>query len=89
MRWNGTKLPGGGSDRKKFFGDAPLFWEDLIVVNGHVIRYPRGAKVRQRPVYWPWGETPSWNGLAVDRYWQITAGESQPRETYRRGATVH
>ena len=25
-------------------------WQDIVIVNGHVIRYPKGATVRQRPV---------------------------------------
>ncbi len=25
-------------------------WEDIVIANGHVIRYPAGAQVRQRPV---------------------------------------
>jgi hypothetical protein len=25
-------------------------WEDLVIANGHVIRHPHGAKLRQRPV---------------------------------------
>jgi hypothetical protein len=31
-------------------------------------------------VFWPWGEPQHWEGLAVDRYWQLTEGETEARE---------
>jgi hypothetical protein len=42
------------------------------------------AKAGRLTVYWPSGREQSWEGLAVDRYWGLTAGEKSPRELYKR-----
>jgi hypothetical protein len=34
-------------------------------------------------VAWPWGKEEHWDGLAVDRYWIVTAGEPTAREVPR------
>jgi hypothetical protein len=37
-------------------------------------------KVGPLTVTWPTGQFQSWDGLAIDRYWLITAGEKMPKE---------
>jgi len=39
------------------------------------------AKVGHLTVRWPWGQSQSWNGLAVDRYWTLIQGETEPKST--------
>ncbi len=34
-------------------------------------------------VVWPWGKKDRWDGLASDRYWELTAGEPTAREMPR------
>jgi hypothetical protein len=36
-------------------------------------------RVGRLTVVWPWGKTQTWDGLAIDCYWQLVAGEGQPR----------
>jgi hypothetical protein len=31
-------------------------------------------------VFWPWGQEQHWEGLPVDRYWQLQEGEAQARD---------
>ena len=38
-------------------------------------------------VAWPWGELQTFDGLAEDRYWQVTVGEPQARQLYERPAS--
>ncbi len=35
-------------------------------------------------IRWPWGEVQQFDGLAADRYWQVTSGEPRARELYGR-----
>jgi hypothetical protein len=42
------------------------------------------TEVATLTVRWPSGKTQSWDHLAVDRYWQLTEGESVPKEQPRR-----
>jgi hypothetical protein len=36
--------------------------------------------VNRVTVFWPWGEMQVWNGLPIDRYWELHEGEAQARE---------
>lgn len=31
-------------------------------------------------VRWPWGQTQSWDGLAIDRYWTLIQGDAEPHQ---------
>jgi hypothetical protein len=48
----------------------------------HLFGLGTAGTVGRLTVMWPWGEVQSWDGLAVDRYWQLIAGESQAKELY-------
>jgi hypothetical protein len=37
------------------------------------------SKVGRLSVRWPWGQTQHWDGLAIDRYWELVEGEQAPR----------
>jgi hypothetical protein len=50
----------------------------------HLFGLGSAGKVGRLTVAWPWGETQSWDGLAVDRYWEVSAGEAKAQELYRR-----
>jgi hypothetical protein len=50
----------------------------------HLFGLGPAGTVGRLTVAWPWGETQSWDGLAVDRYWEVSAGEPQARELYGR-----
>jgi hypothetical protein len=41
-------------------------------------------KVGRLTVYWPTGQVQSWEDLAVDRYWRLTALETTATERYKR-----
>jgi hypothetical protein len=41
----------------------------------HLFGLGPDAKVGRLTVAWPWGQTDSWDGLAADRYWRVTAGQ--------------
>jgi hypothetical protein len=43
----GRQYVGFGTSFLDFDSDG---WEDIVIVNGHVIRYPSGSRVRQLPV---------------------------------------
>jgi hypothetical protein len=52
-----TQTAGIASIGRSFVGFGAGFvdvdndgWEDIVIVNGHVIRYPKSSKVRQRPI---------------------------------------
>ena len=45
----------------------------------HVFGLGQTDRVGRLTVVWPWGDKMTWEGLAIDRYWQVTAGESTAR----------
>jgi hypothetical protein len=49
----------------------------------HLFGLGTAEAVGRLTVAWPWGETQSWDGLAVNHYWRLTAGEPQALELRR------
>jgi hypothetical protein len=45
----------------------------------HLFGLGAADKVGRLTVTWPWGEVETWDNLAADRYWRLTAGEREPR----------
>ena len=45
----------------------------------HLFGLGQADKVGRLTVTWPWGQEQSWNGLAIDRTWQVSAGETEAR----------
>jgi hypothetical protein len=41
----------------------------------HLFGLGGSGQVGRLTVAWPWGQVDSWDGLAVDRYWRVMAGE--------------
>jgi hypothetical protein len=41
-------------------------------------------KVGRLTVFWPTGQTQSWDGLEVDCYWRVSAGENAPQQLHKR-----
>ena len=56
---------------------------DLYEMRAALETYVARTLAGRLTVAWPWGETQDWDGLAVDRYWRLTAGEPRPQELYR------
>jgi hypothetical protein len=44
-------------------------------------------KVGRLTVHWPTGQAESWDGLEIDRYWCLTAGERKPEQLHKRPAS--
>jgi hypothetical protein len=40
----------------------------------------KSMEVGTLAVRWPWGETQRWEGLALDRYWELVEGEPAARD---------
>jgi hypothetical protein len=54
----------------------------------HVFGLGNADQVGRLTVVWPDGTAQHWNGLAVDRYWRLTAGMDEARELPRAPAAV-
>jgi len=41
----------------------------------------QATRIESITVDWPWGESEHWNweGRAIDQYWKLTEGESEPQ----------
>jgi hypothetical protein len=52
----------------------------------HLFGLGRADKVGRLTVVWPSGQKQEWNGLAVDRYWQLVAGVKDAQEAFPRRA---
>lgn len=46
----------------------------------HLFGLGETGKVGQLTVVWPSGQVQSWDGLRMDRYWQLVAGEGETRQ---------
>lgn len=44
----------------------------------------QAQEVGRLTVQWPWGEQQTWDGLRIDRYWRLTAGQKHAEELYVR-----
>lgn len=44
----------------------------------HLFGLGAAGTVGRLTVTWPWGQKDTWEGLAVDRYWRLTAGDKAP-----------
>jgi enediyne biosynthesis protein E4 len=53
----------------------------------HLFGLSSAANVGRLTIVWPSGKEQTFDGLAVDRYWQVTAGKAQARELYERPAS--
>ncbi len=56
----------------------------------HLFGLGDAASVGKLTVAWPWGKVQTWEGLAVDRYWRLEAGEeaAQPYPVPRSAAAA-
>jgi hypothetical protein len=48
----------------------------------HVFGLGSATSVGRLTITWPGGDVQSLDGLAVDRYWKVTAGEAMPQQLY-------
>jgi hypothetical protein len=52
----------------------------------HLFGLGAADRVGRLTVVWPSGEEQHWDGLAIDRYWRLTAGTKDARELRARAA---
>jgi hypothetical protein len=50
----------------------------------HVFGLGQAYEINKLTVTWPNGEKQTWTGLAVDRYWRLTQGETEAKEFSRK-----
>lgn len=45
----------------------------------HLFGLGSAERIDKLTVIWPGGQEQSWDGLAIDRYWRLTAGQKEPQ----------
>jgi hypothetical protein len=52
----------------------------------HLFGLGHRRQVGRLTVIWPWGQEQSWDGLPIDRYWRLVAGDKEPHEPLGQGS---